>query len=283
MRTIKNSISMKAILSAVFAVSFAAFVNGQFQTPSPDAPVTQTPTEEARTGSSIVYNVSAEHTSGDRYRWEVTGGTITAAVGGTISGAGNNIVEFAADVTTITVNWDQAPTAIASLSAQIQVQKISATGSCYSQIQTLPINVWNLPTANITDTDTEFCSGGSTAGSITVNLEGAPAASGDGFSVSYEYVVSNGDGNLTDGVAAEVNGQTGTVETNSSSVSIPLPASLVNLTGSSQTFAVNLTLMQDDFDDQNGTWTAEGGSYVITVYPVPVTGDIQSSFSLTRR
>jgi hypothetical protein len=276
MKTIKNSISMKAILSAVFIVLFATLANGQFLTPDPSNPVTQTPTEEVRTGSSIEYSLSGTHVAGEEYRWEVTGGTITSAAGGTISGGGT-IVEFAEDVHTITVDWDQAPTAIASISGQIQVQKVSGA-NCPSQVQTLPINVWNLPTANITDADIAFCSGDNTPGSITVELEGAPAASGEGFTVSYAYAAAD----IEDG-SGSVDGQTGTVTTNTSSVTIPLPATLINTVSAERTFTVNLTLMQDDFDDQDGTWTAAGGSYVITVYPVPVTGDIQSDFSLTRR
>ena len=126
MKTIKNSISMRAILSVVFAISFAVVVNGQFQTPDPDSPSTQTPTEEVRTGSTVEYTLdNGSHVAGEQYRWEISGGTITTAPGGTISGGGT-VVEFAVDAHTITVEWDQAPaSAIASLGAQIQVQKLS--------------------------------------------------------------------------------------------------------------------------------------------------------------
>ncbi|MEX0986458.1 MAG: hypothetical protein WD052_03190 [Bacteroidales bacterium] len=278
MKTIKNSISMKLIFTLIFAISFTAFVNGQFQTPSPDAPVTQVPTEDVRTTSSVEYSIVGTHTAGEEYRWEVTGGTITA--GGTVTTVGAaSVIEFEADAHTITVDWDQVPASeIASLAAEIKVQKISA-GNCPSQIQTLPINIWNLPTANITDVDIEFCSGDATPGSITVDLEGAPAAAGDGFSVSYAYVAPD----IEDGTGS-VDGQTGTVTSNTSTVTIPLPASLINtVTTADRTFTVNMTLMQDDFSDQNGTWTAAGGSYVITVHPVVETGDIQSTISLSRR
>lgn len=286
MKTVKNSKSMRAILVAIFAVSFTAAVNGQsFLTPNPDSPVIQSPSEDVRTGSSVDYSLdNGSHLAGEQYRWVVTGGEITAVNGtGVISGADNNIVEFADNAHTITVDWDEAPgTATGSVAGQIQVQKVS-TDNCPSQVQTLDVAVWNLPTANITDADvTGFCSGDATAGTITVDLTGAPDdGTADGFSVSYEYVVGSGDGSITDGAAAEVNGQTGTETTNAGSLTIPLPASLVNLTGVDQTFTVNLTAMTDDFDDQNGTWT--DGSYVITVHPVPVTGDIQSTVSLNRR
>jgi len=278
MKTIKNSISMKVILSFIFAISFTVLVNGQFQTPNPDSPITQTPTEDVRTTSSVDYSIVGTHTAGESYRWEVVGGTITA--GGTVTTVGPaSVIDFTSNAHTITVSWDQAPaTAIASLAAEIKVQKISVDG-CPSQVQTLPINIWNLPTANITDADVSICSGDATAGSITVQLEGAPDQVADGFNVSYEYDAPD----IEDG-SGSVDGQTGTVTTNNSSVTIPLPAVLINTVATAdRTFTVNLTLMQDDFTDQNGTWTVAGGSYVVTVHPVLETGDIQSTFTLTRR
>lgn len=277
MKTIKNSISMKAILSLIFMISFAVLVNGQFQTPNPDSPILQSPAQDVRTTNSIDYSIVGTHTAGEEYRWEVTGGTITA-VGGVPTG-GVTFVNFTANAHTITIEWDQAPaTAIASLTADIKVQKISVDG-CPSQVQTLPINIWNLPTANITDGDVSICSGDASAGSITVQLEGAPDQVANGFNVSYEYDAPD----IEDG-SGSVDGQTGTVTTNNSSVTIPLPAILINTVATAdRTFTVNLTLMQDDFSDQDGTWTAAGGSYVVTVHPVLETGDIQSTFTLTRR
>jgi hypothetical protein len=278
MRTIKNSISMKAILSAVFAVSFAAFVNGQFLTPSPDAPVTQTPTEEVRTGSSVNYSLNnTSHVAGEEYRWVVTGGTITAAPGGTITGGGT-IVEFAADAHTITVSWDQAPvSAIASLGAQIQVQKVSGN-NCPSQVRTLPINVWNLATATITTGTESLCSGASPlAATIPVALTGAPDGSADGFAVDYSFTIPAGLSAL-DGSSNPV-ATSGTVTTNGSSVNITLPVTLINTGSTALDFVVSLDRMNDDF---TGDGTVSG-TYTITVYPVPVTGDIESNISLTRR
>lgn len=275
MKTKNYSVSMKAVLTIVAAFLFTAFVNAQsFQTPNPDAAVLQTPTEDVRTTNSIVYNLLGTHTAGEQYRWEVTGGTIT---GGT-DVAGVSVIDFTADAHTITVLWDDVPaSAIVAFSGQIQVQKISVN-SCPSQVNTLPINIWNLPTANITDTDAEFCSGGATAGTITVELEGAPNATADGFRVEYEYVAPD----VEDGLGAAQDGITGFVLSNTSSVTIPLPANLINTVATAdRTFTVNLTLMQDDFDGLDGTWT--DGSYVITVHPTLETGDIQSATSLLRR
>jgi len=278
MKTIKNSMMMKAVLTVVFAISFTAIVNGQFQVPNPDSPITQTPTEEVRTGSSVTYDLTATHTAGDQYRWEVTGGTITSAPGGTISGAGNNIVEFATDVNTITVDWDQAPaTAIGSVSAQIQVQKING-GSCPSQITTLPINVWNLASATITDGSEELCSGGGpSVATIPVALTGAPDGTTDGFAVDYSFTIPAGLSAL-DGSATPI-AASGTVTTDGNSVDITLPATLINTTNGDLDFVVNLDRMNDDFTGDGSV----SGSYTITVHPVPETGDIASSSSLTRR
>lgn len=278
MKIINYPIPMKTLFTLLTAVVFTVALNGQFQTPNPVSPITQSPTENVRTASSIDYSLVGTHNAGEQYRWEVTGGTITA--GGTVTTEGAaSVIDFTADAHTITVDWDQAPgTDIGSLTADIKVQKISTDG-CPSQVQTLPINIWNLPTATITDGDIEICSGDGTPGQITVDLEGAPALAGDGFTVNYEYVAPD----IEDG-SGSVNGQTGTVTTNTNTVDIPLPATLINtIATADRTFTVNLTLMQDDFNDQDGTWTAAGGSYVITVHPALETGDIQSTFSLTRR
>ncbi len=279
MRTIKNSISMRAILSAVIAVAFAVVVNGQsFITPDPDSPGTQT-LEEVRLDSSVEYSLVGTHVAGEEYRWEVTGGTITA-VGSTVTG-GVTEVDFTANAHTITVLWDQAPGAIASVSGQVQVQKVSGD-NCPSQIQTLDINVWNNATAAITTGTEEICSGASpSVATIPVALTGAPDGSVDGFAVDYSFTIPAGLSAL-DGVGDPV-AASGTVTTDGSSVNITLPAMLINTTSgasiSDLDFVVNLTRMNDDFSG-NGTVS---GTYTVTVHPVPETGEIQSNFSLTRR
>ena len=284
MKTIKNSISMRAFLSAVFAISFAVLVNGQFETPDPDLPETQTPEEEVRTGSTVEYTLdNGSHVAGEAYRWEISGGTITAAPGGTISGSGT-VVEFAVDAHTITVDWDQAPaSAITSLGAEIRVQKKSGNG-CPSQIQTLPINVWNLATAEIATGTEDICSGAApSVATIPVALTGAPDGTNDGFAVDYSFTIPTGlDALDGSGVAVAASG---TVTTDGSSVDIPLPATLINTTSgaslSDLDFVVTLTGMHDDFT--GGGDVSGSGTYTITVHPVPETGDIQSDFSLTRR
>lgn len=282
MKTKMYSISMKAVLTIVAAFVFTAFVNGQFLTPDPNSPVTQVPSEEVRTGSTVTYDLdNGNHTDLEQYRWVVTGGTITAVNGaGVISGAGSNIVEFASNAHTITVDWDQAPaTAIGSLSNTIEVQKLSVNG-CPSQLQTLNVDVWNLATATITTASEEVCSGGAPSiANVPVALTGAPDGTVDGFSVSYSFTIP-ADLDALDGGGAPVTA-TGTVTTDGASVNIPLPASFVNnsATSSDLDFVVNITAMNDDFTGA-GTFS---GTYTITVHPVPVTGDIESTLSLTRR
>ncbi len=279
MKTIKNSISMKAVLISIFAIAYAGALQGQsFLTPDPDSPVTQTPKEHVREGSVVTYDLTAGHVGGEQYRWEVTGGTITAAPGGTITGGGT-VVDFAADVNTITIDWDQAPAGpIDSLDAQIQVQKLSGNG-CPSQIQTLPIGVWNDASASIANGSEDFCSGGSpSVATLPVSLTGAPdGGTGDGFAVDYSFTIPAGLSALDGGGTAVAT--SGTLTTNTSSVDLPLPATLINTTGGDLDFVVTLDRMNDDFTGDGGV----SGTYTITVHPVPETGDIVSTSSLTRR
>jgi len=275
MKTFNNSNSVKAILIIVVAFTFSVFTSAQFQTPSPDAPVTQVPDQDVRAASSVEYTVVAEDNGGEQYRWEVTGGTITA--GGTVTTEGaKSVVDFTADAHTITVDWTLSPSGITPETGTVSVQKISGD-NCPSQVQNLSVNVWSLPTANISDANVEICSGDATAGSITVNLTGAPDdGTADGFSVSYEYDAPD----IEDGTGP-VDGQTGTVTTNTGSLTIPLPTNLINTVSTAdRTFTVNLTAMTDDFDDQNGALTDD--TYVITVHPSLETGDIVGA-SLNRR
>ena len=277
MKTIKNSIKMRTIFVTILAVTFSTFVNAQFLTPDPDAPVTQTPTEEVRTGTTVIYDLTANHVADEQYRWEVTGGTITEIDG--VATGGVAVVDFIANAHTITINWDQAPgSAITSVAAQIQVQKLAANG-CPSQVQTLPINVWNNASATFTDGSEDFCSvGAPSIATIPVALTGAPDGSVDGFAVDYTFTIPAGMTAL-DGVVDPIVAGTSTLTTDGSSVSIPLPATLINTTSGDLDFVVTVDRMNDDFTGDGSV----SGTYTITVHPVPVTGDIQSTSSLTRR
>jgi hypothetical protein len=281
MKTIKNSILMRTIFVAIFAVSFTAFVNGQFLTPNPDSPVLQDPSEDIRTGSSVVYDLdNGSHVPGEKYKWVVTGGEITAVNEGVISGVDNNIVESTVDAHTITVNWDETPgSAIGSFAGQIQVQKVSID-DCPSQVQTLDVNIWNAPSASFTDVATEICSGDGAAASVTVDFTGAPDnEGGNGFTVNYTMDIPTGV-TAFDG-AGDPFVATNSASTNGASVDIDLPATFVNSTDGSIDFVLTLTTMTDDFGDSDDTVAT--GTYTITVYPVPETGDIESSVSLSRR
>ncbi|MCF8381623.1 MAG: hypothetical protein K9H49_18765 [Bacteroidales bacterium] len=229
----------------------------------------------------VTYDLSVGHTPGDTYRWVVTGGTITAVndPGATITGG--NTIEFAADATIITVDWDVAtPGAITSAAAQIQVQKVAS--GCPSQVQTLPINVWSLPTANIADANVDMCSGDGTAGTITVDLTGAPSddANNAGFDVT--YTITRSSAAITDGLGADPSLGATVVSTDAASRTITLPANLINTSTADETLTVTITAANDDFTDVAATSLIKS-TYVITVHPVPTTGDIVSSVSLSRR
>jgi hypothetical protein len=95
--------------------------------------------------------------------------------------------------------------------------------------------------------------------------------------VDYVFTIPAGLSAL-DGVGDPVV-SSGTLTTNGSSVNLPLPARLINTTGGDLDFVVTLDRMNDDFTGDGGV----SGTYTITVHPVPVTGDIVSTSSLTRR
>lgn len=282
MKTKKYSISKKAFMAEVFAFSFSAFLNAQFVNPAPASNANTTP-EEVRATSSITYDLSLNHTSGDTYRWVVRGGTIDDA-GGTLtvtSDGDSSIVEWTADLELITVDWDTDITAtpIGSAPGEVIVQK-TAGGTCASEIQTLDITMWNPATAalDVTGLITEMCSGDALGFTVPTDLTGAPNVTADGFVIDYSYAATGG---LTTLLGAAVDGTTGQVLDNDATAQIPLPDGLINPTGADQTFTLTLTAMLDDFDE--GGSVAASATYVITVHPTPETGEINSGSSLTRR
>ena len=275
MKTFKFSDLMKAILAFMFLCFTSLFLNAQFQTPNPNSPSTQSG-EEVRSLSVVTYDLIATHVPGELYRWVVRGGTITA--GGTVTSSGDSsIVEWTANAFTITVDWDTdiSATPVGSAAGEVIVQKRTGSG-CPSQLQILPINMWNNPTANLLNPNIAICSGENLGGSVTINLTGAPDPSANGFQVTYNIVAAN----LTD-LGGNPLGVTGaTVVSNSGTAVIPLPDGLVNTTLVDATFTITLTDMHDDF---TGSGTLVDNTYVITVHPTPETGDINSSSSLVRR
>jgi len=282
MKTKKYSISMKALAAVVFAFAFSAFLNAQFVTPAPGANTNVSP-EEVRATSTISYDLSANHSAGDTYRWVVRGGTIDDAGGTltvTISGD-SSIVEWTLDLEAIDVLWDTdiTGTPIGSAPGEIIVQK-TVGGTCASELQTLDITMWNPATANLdlTGLIIEMCSGEALGGNLPVDLTGAPDPVADGFDVTYTVVATGG---LTDLLGAGLDGTGNTIQDNDALAQIALPAGIINPTGVDQTLTITLTVVQDDFNVV-GTVGATA-TYVITVHPTPATGEINSSSSLTRR
>ncbi len=225
---------------------------------------TQTPIQEIRKGSIVQYSIPAG-VAGELYSWEIVGGTPTpAASSGSGTVADPYIINFTADLNTITVQWNTDAQAITNATGRIRVQK--RTGGCISLIQSLDLTNWSNATATITDADIEMCSGDATPGNITVQFTGAP-------NFDFKYTIKNLDGT----VSAEqiVTGVTG------ASTTIPLPANLVN-TGTTvdQTYEITITQMNDAFQ---GDGTIADGSFKITVHPAISTGTIQASPSALQR
>lgn len=275
MKTRKHSFWKEALLALMFCFVFPVFLLAQFETPTPDSPNTQAG-EEVRSMSAIDYDLSATHVAGEEYRWVVRGGTITA--GGAVTSSGDSsIIEWTANAFAITVDWDTdiSATPIGSAPGEIIVQKRSGNG-CPSQLQILPLTMWNDPTANLLDADFAICSGSAVGGSITIDLTGAPDPVADGFQVTYDVTATN----LTDLGGSPLDAVGSTVVSNGSSVTIPLPDGLINTTLANATFTITLTDMHDDF---TGNGALLDDTFTITVYPTPVTGDINSSSSLVRR
>jgi len=275
MKTKKYSVSIKTLMAVVFAFVFSAFLNAQFELPSPSNPGSQT-AEDVRVTSNVDYDITV--LAGEQVRWAVIGGTITA--GGAVTSDGDTSIIEWATASTITVNWDEDLSAapIGSAVGQVIVQKRSAS-ACPSQLQILDITQWNNPTADLVDPASSICSGEAVGGNITINLTGAPDPVADGFTITYNLAAAG----LTDLGGTPLADATGsTVLSNTGTATIALPDGLINPTGAPIGYVGTLTAMTGGFTTPDGVLTSDG-TYTITVNPVPTTGDINSSSSLTRR
>ncbi len=283
MKTKKYSNSLKAAFVAVVTLFMFVSANAQWELPDPSVPIPQA-MEEVRTGSAIIYNVTADHTAGDSYRWAVVGGTITGSNNGAfVSTVGDSsIIEFSANTSEITVTWnkDLSLTPIGSFDGDVLVQKKTFAGGCPSQLQTMVARQWNDATAEIDagEANYEMCSGDAVAGSILINVTGAPDdGAGNGFEVVYDVTANN----LTDLLGNSLDATNVSLPGNGATMTISLPDGLIssNTTGD-ETFEIELISMHDDF---SGAGVVQNKiTYTITVHPTVETGPIVSDFSLTR-
>ena len=270
MKTKKYSLMMKAVM----ALAIMFFVSG----------VVFSQTIEERKGATSTYSVAAGAPT-DEFTWTIEAAVAPVVVPAPNSGTGAAgdpfIINYTANLTSIQVTWDGGTADIASTAGVVTVQK--RIGACESILQTMDIDFWSNPTAVIdpAEVDQNVCSTDPIGGSITIDLTGAPDAgqSGtDGFDVAYNVAVS--DPALT---VTGPNGPVGAglVTSDGATVTIPLPDALVNTDAAAQTYTITLSTVQDDFNDP--AVAIVGEVYTITVNPIPTTGIISSTGTLTRR
>ncbi|MBN1131809.1 MAG: hypothetical protein JXR52_02115 [Bacteroidales bacterium] len=286
MKTKRYSNVVKTVAILFVTMLFSNAVLAQFDLSA--GTTSQTPINEEREGGTSTYTASGTHDVGDEFTWAVwadtppvsiTSGGVDIIDGGSGTSADPYLVNWTADLSSIDVTWaaDASP-GIDNTNGNVSVQKRlpAAAGSCPSPIQSWDIDFWSAATASISNADAGYCSSAPIGGSITINLTGAPDGTADGFAVDYEITAPN----LEDGSGTSWDGNTGTVNSNGTTVTIPLPDLLTNLTTTDATFTITLTRMNDDF---TGDGTLLDDTYVITVYATPDTGEITSTGSLTRR
>ncbi|MBN2521654.1 MAG: hypothetical protein JXB24_00190 [Bacteroidales bacterium] len=224
---------------------------------------------EVRKGSIVEYSLQADANPGEEFRWEVTGGKIitSGAVGeGTI--ADPSIIEFAADMHTIEVQWLPDDSTSGFFTGNIWVQK-KTTSNCASPVMKQKIYQWSMPTASINRNYTDFsiCSGDLVGGYIVVDLTGAAD-----FSYSYS-IQSNG---LKDENGEAINTEHHAITTSNDTARIALPGRLVNpSTEASKYYTIELTAMNDDFLG-DGEIVSDRKEFTITVYPSVQVGTIES-------
>jgi len=290
MKTKMYSISKKAFMAVAIAFAFTSLLKAQLDISA--GTNTQTPVSEEREGNTGTYTASGTHVAGDQFTWEVWADTPPLAVE---DGAGTNMISSGAgtaadpyvvnwtdDLSAIEVQWaaDAAP-GITNTNGNVSVQKrlAVAAGGCLSPIQSWDIDFWSAATASMATADAAYCSGAAIGGTVTINLTGAPDDGVlDGFAV--DYTITAPDLEEADGTSWD--GNTGVATSNAGTVTIDLPAELidVSLAQAGGTFTITLDRMNDDF---TGDGTIGDDTFVITVYATPDTGVIQSTSSLTRR
>lgn len=227
-------------------------------------------TSEVRKGSTVTYSVSASHVAGQEYRWEIVGGTPTPATTiGTGTATDPYIINYTADLHTISVAWPVDDNNIIGDLGNVRTQKRVA-GGCISVLQDMEVTRWSAATAAISGaTTTTICNG--IGFDIPVAFTGAP-----NFTLEYtiESTLTGVPSTIT---PLPITGITG------GTTNISIPASdLVNTTNADQTYKITLTRMNDAFEG-DGT-IAAANTFTITVSAPAATGPITvSPLSLTRR
>ena len=295
MKTKKYSVMMRAFMAAVAMFLISSVAMAQID-PTPGT-TTQVPISEERSGGTSTFTATGTHAAGDEFTWEVWGdtppvditdGAVSIIDGGAGTSASPYVVNWTPDLDAIVVEWADDASGITNTNGNVSVQKRLpiASGGCLSLVQSWDIDLWANPDAAIdpTETDLTVCSGDAIGGSITINLEGAPDDGGGtgGFEVNYDVAVTGG-GDLT------VSGPNGTVgvgkietELTNGSLEITLPDALVNTGTTAHTYTITLNTVRDDFDPAAVAVSAPQ-VFTITVNPVPETGTITSTGTLTRR
>ncbi|HEX2935981.1 MAG TPA: hypothetical protein VHO72_11555 [Bacteroidales bacterium] len=229
----------------------------------------QAQTSEVRKGSTVSYSVADGHTAGQEYRWVIVGGTPTPATTiGTGTTADPYIINYTADLPTISVTWPADDNNTTGDVGIVKVQKRVA-GGCISVLQDMQVTRWSAATAAISGPNSvTICNG--IGFTVPVAFTGAP-----NFDLDYTIVST-----LT-GVSSTTTGKLTAITGGTANISIPA-ADLVNTTNADQTYTITLNRMNDGFAGDGTIGTAN--TFTITVSAPAATGPITvSPASLTRR
>jgi hypothetical protein len=226
-------------------------------------------TSEVRKGSAVSYSVSAGHVAGQEYRWEIVGGTPTpAATSGTGTTGDPYIVNYTANLHTISVTWAADDNNTTGDVGNVRVQKRVA-GGCISVLQDMAVTRWSAATAGISGANsTTLCNG--IGYDVPVVFTGAP-----NFALDYTIV------STVTGVSVTTTGTLTAITGGTANISIPA-ANLVNTTSADQTYTITLNRMNDGFTGDGTIGSAN--TFTITVSAPAATGPITvSPASLIRR
>jgi len=224
-------------------------------------------TQIVRNTSNITYTAANADGVNASFTWTVTGGTIV--VGGVDQVSPYIQAGTVAANVSIQVRWDNTNTTSANLGT-LSVSKTVGTLLCPSAGFTLNVQSWVAPSASVTSSSFNVCSGD--ASSVDLAFLGNTGNSG------YLYrwrVVRVSDSVVVEDHTAADNSSAATT----ANVAI---AGITNVSGAPVNYRFELTQMQDGFNDVTINAFA-AGSVVFTVNPVPVINNINSSSNLILR